>query len=136
MRRQIIALSLPFLSLGLLASDFDDVLDTVVKNNLGLKYGLADKEASIAEMKSENTLEAPEVGFESLWGMKGIGDKRNFSISQSFDWPGVYAARSEAVRKSETAMQYLRESAVIDTRMEVRMLLLDIIYARQRLATT
>ena len=136
MRRQIIALSLPFLSLGLLASDFDDVLDTVVKNNLGLKYGLADKEASIAEMKSENTLEAPEVGFESLWGMKGIGDKRNFSISQSFDWPGVYAARSEAVRKSETAMQYLRESAVIDTRMEVRLLLVDIIYARQRLATT
>ena len=69
-------------------------------------------------------------------GAKGIGDKRNFSISQGFDWPGVYTAGREAIRKSQAAMQYLQESAMIEARREVRLLLIDIIYAKQRIAAT
>lgn len=118
------------------ASDFDKVLNTVVSNNMALKYADAENQAAIASLKSENTLDAPEIGFESLWGAKGIGDKRNFSISQGFDWPGVYAARREAIRKSQAAMQYLQESAMIEARQEVRLLLIDIIYAKQRIAAT
>ncbi len=118
------------------ASDFDKVLNTVVSNNMALKYADAENQAAIASLKSENTLDAPEIGFESLWGAKGIGDKRNFSISQGFDWPGVYTARREAIRKSQTAMQYLQESAMIEARQEVRLLLIDIIYAKQRIAAT
>lgn len=118
------------------ASDFDKVLNTVVSNNMALKYADAENQAAIASLKSENTLDAPEIGFESLWGAKGIGDKRNFSISQGFDWPGVYTARREAIRKSQTAMQYLQESAMIEARQEVRLLLIDIIYTKQRIAAT
>lgn len=118
------------------ASDFDKVLNTVVSNNMALKYADAENQAAIASLKSENTLAAPEIGFESLWGAKGIGDKRNFSISQGFDWPGVYTARREAIRKSQAAMQYLQESAMIEARQEVRLLLIDIIYAKQRIAAT
>lgn len=118
------------------ASDFDKVLNTVVSNNMALKYADAENQAAIASLKSENTLDAPEIGFESLWGAKGIGDKRNFSISQGFDWPGVYAARREAIRKSQTAMQYLQESAMIEARQDVRLLLIDIIYTKQRIAAT
>lgn len=118
------------------ASDFDKVLNTVVSNNMALKYADAENQAAIASLKSENTLDAPEIGFESLWGAKGIGDKRNFSISQGFDWPGGYTARREAIRKSQAAMQYLQESAMIEARQEVRLLLIDIIYAKQRIAAT
>ncbi|MDE5826740.1 MAG: TolC family protein [Duncaniella sp.] len=118
------------------ASDFDDVLSTIVSNNLSLKNAVAVDEASIAEMKAENTLEAPEFSYENLFGAKGIGDKRNFSLSQSFDWPGVYAARSQAVKKSESAMQYLRESGVLDLRRDVRVVLIDMINIRQQIATT
>lgn len=118
------------------ASDFDKVLNTVVSNNMALKYADAENQAAIASLKSENTLDAPEIGFESLWGAKGIGDKRNFSISQGFDWPGVYTARREAIRKFQAAMQYLQESAMIEARQEVRLLLIDIIYAKQRIAAT
>lgn len=136
MFRKISILFLSLLPTVAFASDFDDVLNTVMSNNLSIKYAVADNAASLEELKAENTLEAPEFSYENLWGAKGIGDKRNFSISQSFDWPGVYAARSEAIRKSETAMQYLRESAVLDTRMEIRTTLIDIINVRQRIATT
>ncbi len=130
----LMALALTVCSVS--ASDFDKVLNTVVSNNMALKYADAENQAAIASLKSENTLDAPEIGFESLWGAKGIGDKRNFSISQGFDWPGVYTARSEAIRKSQAAMQYLQESAMIEARQEVRLLLIDIIYAKQRIAAT
>lgn len=52
------------------ASDFDKVLNTVVSNNMALKYADAENQAAIASLKSENTLDAPEIGFESLWGQK------------------------------------------------------------------
>lgn len=115
---------------------FDEVLNTVAGNSLSVRYTEAGNAASLESLKAENTLEAPEIEMEHLWGMKGIGSKRNISISQSFDWPGVYSARREAIRKSESAMQYLRESAVLETRMEVRLLLIDIINVRQRLDFT
>jgi len=130
----LMALALTVCSVS--ASDFDKVLNTVVSNNMALKYADAENQAAIASLKSENTLDAPEIGFKSLWGAKGIGDKRNFSISQGFDWPGVYTARREAIRKSQAAMQYLQESAMIEARQEVRLLLIDIIYAKQRIAAT
>jgi len=130
----LMALALTVCSVS--ASDFDKVLNTVVSNNMALKYADAENQSAIASLKSENTLDAPEIGFKSLWGAKGIGDKRNFSISQGFDWPGVYTARREAIRKSQAAMQYLQESAMIEARQEVRLLLIDIIYAKQRIAAT
>lgn len=136
MKLPILAASLILSVFYASASDFDRVLETVVSNNLSLKYAESENKAAIAAMKAENTLEAPEIGFESLWGAKGIGDKRNFSISQGFDWPGVYAARRDAIRKSQSAMQFLRESSQLETRQEVRLLLIDIIYTKQRIAST
>ena len=136
MKFPILLMALALTVCSVSASDFDKVLNTVVSNNMALKYADAENQAAIASLKSENTLDAPEIGFESLWGAKGIGDKRNFSISQGFDWPGVYTARSEAIRKSQAAMQYLQESAMIEARQEVRLLLIDIIYAKQRIAAT
>ncbi|MCM1075782.1 MAG: TolC family protein [Bacteroides sp.] len=118
------------------ASDFDDVLNTVMANNLSMKYSMADNAATIEGMKAENALETPELSYENLWGSKEAGDKRNFAITQSFDWPGVYAARREAIKKSETAMQYLRESEIIEVRKEIRVALIDIINVRQRISTT
>lgn len=130
----IIVLSL--LPTTIFASDYDDAVSTILSNNLTLKYGVAENAATLEELKAENTLEAPEISFENLWGSKEAGDKRNFSIGQSFDWPGVYAARRDAIRKSETAMQYLRESEILATRMEIRVALIDLVYVRQRIATT
>ncbi len=118
------------------SSDFDEVLATVVGNNLSLKSVSAENAAEIASMKADNSLDAPEIGFENMWGAKGIGDKRSLSISQGFDWPGVYAARREAIRHSKNAMQFLNESAELELRMEVRLLLIDIIYAKQRISAT
>ena len=63
---------LSLLPLSVCASDFDDVLNTIVGNSIAMKYGDADRQASISEMKADNALEAPEVSYENLWGEKGL----------------------------------------------------------------
>lgn len=115
------------------ASDFNAVLDEVVANSYAIKYSDSERETTIMELRAENTIDAPELTYENLWGAGAIGDKRNFSVSQSFDWPGVYAARRDAIRKSQIAFNYLRESDLIELRMDVRLLLIDIIYTKQKI---
>lgn len=133
MRCFYIAAALLMQAFMLHADTFSDVMNTIVANNLTEKYSVASDAAKIEGMRGENTLDAPDVEFEHVWGGKGIGNKWSFSVSQSFDWPGVYAARREAIHTSQTAMQYLRESALMDVRMEVRLALVDIIYTRQKI---
>lgn len=118
------------------ASDFNDVLSTLMSNNLEYRAAVAADNATVTEMKAENVLDAPEISYEKVWGAKGIGNKESFSISQSFDWPVVYAARRSAIKMSETALQYLRESTALDIRMNIRVALIDMINVRQRIATT
>lgn len=60
MFRKISILFLSLLPTVAFASDFDDVLNTVMSNNLSIKYAVADNAASLEELKAENTLEAPE----------------------------------------------------------------------------
>ena len=55
----LMALALTVCSVS--ASDFDKVLNTVVSNNMALKYADAENQAAIASLKSENTLDAPEI---------------------------------------------------------------------------
>lgn len=57
----------------------------------------------------EKILEAPEVEFSRVWNTESGGENKwSLSVSQSFDWPGVYAARREATRSSRSAMHFLR----------------------------
>lgn len=111
------------------ATPFDDVVGEVMSNNLTGRIESARARAGVEEILGENTLEAPEAEFSHVWGKDE--NKWSFSISQSFDWPGVYAARREAARTAQTAAQYLMESTLLDLRQEVRTLLVDIIHNAQ-----
>lgn len=127
-----------FLSLAPLtvaAADFDSAVDALVANNLGLKVETARAEASVESIKAENILAGPEVEFSRVWGTTAeFGNKWGLSVSQGFDWPGLYKARSEAARTASTAMQYLREANLLDARRDARVLLIDYIHNYQILS--
>lgn len=107
---------------------FDTALNTVVRNNLTARAEEARSQSEISAMKAENTLAGPEVEYSRVWGSpREIGTKWDLSVTQSFDWPGIYRARAEAVKQATVAAQYLREATALDVRQEVRLLLLDII---------
>ncbi len=130
-RRFIIAL-MSMLPLAAGADTFDEIMSEVMHNNLTVRAENASAEAQVEGLYGENTLEAPEVEFSRVWNTESGGENKwSLSVSQSFDWPGVYAARREAARTSRSAMHFLRESALLDLRQETRSLLIDIIHNAQ-----
>lgn len=123
-----------FLSLSLsgLGVDFDGAVDRLVGNNLSLQSEALRGEAAVESLKADNVLSGPEVDFTREWGNSAdVGDKLSFSVSQSFDWPGLYKARREAARTASSAYQFLREANLLDSRREARELLLEYIHNAQ-----
>lgn len=131
-----------FLSISLLlttfltswSSDFDRAVNLLVNNNLEAKVAAGRGRGEIESMKAENTLEGPEAEFSRVWGTNPeVGNKMAFSISQGFDWPGLYAARKRAVKTAESALEFLRASTMLETRRDARTLLIDYIHNAQLL---
>lgn len=111
-------------------ADYDAIVNSIVANNLALKAERASLQSQGLEIKAENNLSDPEIGFEHQWGT--YGTKWNISVSQSFDWPGAYSARSKASNKAEDAFAMLYRNKENQLRLDARRLLIDISYCLQR----
>ncbi len=132
LKRHLLSPLCGLLALASYAGQFDEALTTLVANNLAPRAEALRLEAEALNQEAENILASPEAEFSRVWGSNAeVGNKWALSVSQSFDWPGVYAARREAARNGRTAAQYIREATLLDTRAEARQLLLEVIHLRQ-----
>lgn len=89
--------------------------------------------AEAESVRAENIPENPEVEFERLWSAGPADSKWSGGISQSFDWPGAYRARSRAAGKIELAQ---RESFLVtykELSLRVAQLAVDVIAANRRI---
>lgn len=116
------------------ATPFDEAVAEILANNPSIATTRSRLLSGVEQTLGENTLEAPEVEFSRVWGADEVGNKWSLSVSQSFDWPGVYSARRKAAKAQQSASEYAIESAVMDMRLEVRNALIDIIHNTQLLA--
>lgn len=112
---------------------FDAAVNEIIANNPTLAARRANMDAEILEMKAENNLSDPEVEFEHQWGKREVGNKWSLSVSQSFDWPGVYHSRSKAVKAGAEASRLLYMADEADMRLRVSQTLADYIAARMQL---
>ncbi len=127
--------SIIFMNLITFASDFDKAVDELVAHNIGLRVEVAKSESAVESIAAANSLPGPEVEFSRVWGTTPeAGNKWALSVSQGFDWPGLYKARSEAARTATTAMQFMHEVSLLDARREARTLLIEYIHNTQLLS--
>lgn len=119
---------------GLHAQTFDSYVDQILASNPDLLSARAAAASELYEARSENALDDPEIEFERQWARGDSENKFGISVSQSFDWPGVYAARSKALKSQSRAMDYLNLSKELDARLEAKTLLLDIIHNKKQIA--
>ena len=116
------------------ANDFDRALNLLISNNLEAKVVSQRGVSEVEALKAENVLGGPEAEFSRVWGNnEEIGNKFGVSVSQGFDWPGLYSARRKAAKTSESALEFLRASAMLDARRDARVLLIDYIHNQQLL---
>lgn len=109
-------------------SPTEAVLSQIEKNNPQLKAAAADAEADRLENRSGALLENPEFEFNYLWGADGIGNRRDFRVTQAFDAATLTGMKSRQVAgKNElTALQYKSER--LDILLEAKQACIDLIY--------
>lgn len=135
MRIHIFLLAL-ILSTSAFGTDIDDLSREIAANNPTVASRLESIRSDIFRDKAENTLDAPEIEIEHLFGERGVKNKTGISVSQNFDWPGVYRARSKSTRSRMEALRMLYISDIADIALEAKIKLLEIIYLKKRLALT
>ena len=122
-----IALAFTFGIAGVSAypTDIDSIVAKLLGNNVQLELSRRQSDAAVSELKTGNLLADPEVEFEFLAG-KNSERKYNLSVSQSFDWPGVYSARRHQIELEQQGLALGNEVEANEQRMALRALLIDI----------
>lgn len=113
------------------ADPFADIESQVVANNTDLTSLAGANEADNLAAASENNLSDPEIEFEHLWGKGSV--KWGAGISQSFEWPSLYGARSKANKAGAEARRLMFESERADLVFKSRQLMLEIVGIRQQM---
>jgi outer membrane protein TolC len=132
MRTLIIAAATLFTVTASGQSTFDNIINEVIDNNPELAAKRAELNANILETKSENNLSDPSVDFEHKWGVGDAENRWDLSVSQEFEWFGVYGARRRAAEKQTDAFQTLHRAQLAEKAQETKLLLIDLVNARQR----
>ena len=109
-------------------SSFLSIVDNIAINNKEVTAAIAQDASVNASLSINNRLPAPELSFGHLWGQRGIGNKWNVEVSQSFDWPGMYSARREANRYQSLASEASVAKSIYDARCNTAHALISAIY--------
>ncbi|MCM1348396.1 MAG: TolC family protein [Firmicutes bacterium] len=106
---------------------------SIAANNPAYNIELENNRSELAQLHSENNLPDPEVEFSHLWGQDGVGNKLGVQISQSFNWPGAYKARSAANQaeiEAKNQLALVKQSELI---MQIKQSMIDMVNARMKL---
>ncbi len=104
------------------------VLRQIEANNPQLKAAAADMDAEKLANRSGALPENPEFEFNYLWGADGIGNRRDFRVTQAFDVATLTGMKSRHVagRNELTALKYKSER--LNVLLEARQTCIDLIY--------
>lgn len=132
-RFTLLSIATALFSITAVAHPIDSVLSAVENNNLTLKALSSDIKAQIHESKSANNLSETSVQYSPFYadGVSGVASSE-LVVSQDFDFPTLYAARSKAskMKNEELDKRFLLERRNI--LLDARQLCLDIIHINKR----
>ncbi|MDE7153752.1 MAG: TolC family protein [Muribaculaceae bacterium] len=114
------------------AQKFQQLLDRIVSESPELKALELEHAAESEAMAQENILAGPELEGNHKWGTRGE-NKYGVGISQNFDWPGLYKARSAARKANDNALLQLRLSSADNRRLEVKLLMIEYVTTGEQL---
>lgn len=138
-RTLILTASLLWAAGCLLAQEYapiDNILRQIESNNKELQADVRQTAAQKQENRSENNLPDPTLSYAHLWDSKDSHiTAGELVISQSFDFPTLYASRNRLNRLRNSALDARSQTLRQDILLQAKELCLDIItlYRRQLL---
>lgn len=116
-------------------SALEHVLNSIEANNKELKAERYLNESQKLEAKTDNNLPDPTVSYSHLWGQKNSSNTiQELEISQSFDFPTLYASRSRLNKLKMSSIDMQTEIARRNILLQAKELCLDIITLRKQKA--
>jgi len=99
----------------------DSLLSRVNQNNRTLTGARQFYENTRISAKTNLYPENPEVEYAHLWGSpEDLGDRTDFGVSQSFDFPGVYTKKSKlskaGVEKASRFVESVRQETLLEAK--------------------
>lgn len=116
------------------ATPYGNILSEIKSNNTTLIAAKASTEARTAQAQASNNLADPDVDGQYLFGKGHLGDKWEIGLSQSFLWPGSYAAHSKANRSMAQAYNGQYAQQQLDILLQATQLCNDIVFCKKRIA--
>lgn len=117
------------------ASDIDELIGIIRQNNIDIKAVDARFNTSSLSIKSTNNLlDATSVDFEYEFGEKSVGDKYSIGISQGFNWPGLYNARSKADKAHISALSYVAIAQKCDILLNIKQICNELVFTNRQIA--
>lgn len=136
MKGILLIISISIFNLHLLAQEsVDQVLAEIEKNNSTLEAWRKSVEAEKIGNRTDIYLQNPEANFNYLWGNpSAIGNRNDFSILQTFDFPTAYGYKSQIaeIKNEQSAFDYQRHW--MDIRFQTQTVCFDLIYTNALLA--
>ncbi len=116
------------------ADDFEQTVQLVVKYDSGLQAEISTLAAEVSEAKADNILADPEVEGELLFPQGGGKNRWSVGVTQGFDWPGAYKARSRAAGALAELNGAVLGERLHEARYEARRKLIELISATKEAA--
>lgn len=108
---------------------YSAVLGQIEKNSTALAAMKEKMEAQKLANRTGLNPGNPEIEFGYLWGHPGeIGHRNDLSVSQSFDFPTVYAHKAKLSGLQNNSAEYQYESARMELLLSAKMLCIDLVY--------
>lgn len=130
MKRQILSIALAVVSLTAWGQDiFTPVLQQIEQNSTTLQALQQQMEAEKLQNKTGLTPDNPEVSFGYLWGNSAtIGNRKDVSVSQSFDFPTAYVQRSRLSNLQNNGVEYRYRTERMQLLLSAKELCIELIY--------
>lgn len=116
------------------ATDFTSIVDNILANNPELHVQCLKTDADIKSIASENNFTDPQLDFSHQWGQNGVGNKWSVGVSQSFEWPGVYAIRARRMDADSEALRRFDDVKIVEMRLKITEALVNLIYQKKLVA--
>ena len=106
----------------------ETILRQIEANNPQLKAAAAEADAEKIENRSRALLENPEFEFNYLWGADGIGNRRDFRVTQAFDVATLTGMKSRQVAGQNEMSTLKYKSERLNVLLESKQACIDLIY--------
>lgn len=110
-------------------SGFSQTLSEIENNNTSLTAMRQQAEAGKISSRTGVFLQNPEIGFNYLWGTPGeIGNRTDFSVMQSFDFPSAYKYKSNIADLHIVQADLEYQSMKIELLYEAHLVCIDLVF--------